>query len=85
MVLLRSLVFFFFFVVLTLTFGLVLALLGWFMPLDWKERLSNTWSAIVLWLLKSICRLDYRVEGSENLPREAAIVMAPTSGRSVIA
>lgn len=76
MVLFRSLVFFFFFVLLTLIFGLVLAVLGWFIPNDWKEGISNTWSAIVLWLLKVICGLDYRVEGSENLPREPAIIMA---------
>ncbi len=76
MVLLRSVVFFFFFVILTLVFGLLLAFLGWFMPLAWNERLSNTWSATILWLLKIICQLDYRVEGSENLPRKAAIVMS---------
>lgn len=76
LVLLRSSLFFACFVVVTLTFGLILAIGGWVMPLAWKEGLSNTWSAVTLWLLKTICGLGYRIEGGENLPGTASIIMS---------
>jgi len=75
-VLFRSIVFFAGFVLITLLFGLTLAIGGWIMPLSWKEGFSNTWSMTTLWWLRATCRLDYQVEGQENLPKNAAIVMA---------
>ena len=76
MILARSVLFFFSLTLVTLGFGLALALFGWFLPSARKEDLSNRWSAIILRLLKAICGLDYRVTGVENLPQQASIIMA---------
>ncbi|MGH8553474.1 MAG: lysophospholipid acyltransferase family protein, partial [Methylococcales bacterium] len=47
-------------------------------PLTFKVRygLSQVWVTWVLWLLKAICGLDHRVEGSENIPAENAIIFS---------
>lgn len=38
-------------------------------------RASLLWVDSVLWLLRVLCRLDYRVEGIENLPARNGIVL----------
>ena len=76
MVLLRSLVYFLILVLSILFFGLVLALLGLFLPAVWKENIGNAWGDVNVWALKTICGLRYRVTGAENLPRKPAIVMS---------
>lgn len=76
MILLRSLIFFLFLILTTLVYGLTLSILGWFMPLPWNQAISNLWARNNLWLLEHICGLRYRIDGAENLPRHAAIVMS---------
>jgi 1-acyl-sn-glycerol-3-phosphate acyltransferase len=36
---------------------------------------SLAWVHSVLWLLRVLCRLDYRVEGREHLPEQASVVL----------
>ena len=77
MILLRSLVYFVFMAVSIVIYGLVIALFGWLMPMRTRNRIGNQWSSLNMWLLKTICGLDYRLRGAENLPgEEAAIVMS---------
>lgn len=75
MILVRSLIFFVLMTLVVVVFGVLLTLLGW-LPTGWKEAIANTWADVTLWLLKVVCRLDYRVEGRENLPEGGVIIMA---------
>jgi len=72
----RSLIYFSLFVVNTVVFGLLLSILGWVLPDSWSNAIANGWAALNSWLLKVICGLSYRVNGSENLPGSAAIIMS---------
>ncbi len=36
---------------------------------------SRAWCAGIVWLVKLLCGLDYRVEGRENLPEEPCVVL----------
>ncbi|MEN8176893.1 MAG: lysophospholipid acyltransferase family protein, partial [Pseudomonadota bacterium] len=76
MTLIRSSLFFVLFVLNTLVFGLILSILGWFLPAGWKEALSNTWAIVTIAALKATCGLGYRVRGRENIPREPRIIMS---------
>jgi 1-acyl-sn-glycerol-3-phosphate acyltransferase len=76
LVLVRSLVYFVALVLSILVFGLILALLGWFLPPAWKEPIGNAWGDVNMWALRLICGLRHRVTGAANLPRQPVIVMA---------
>jgi 1-acyl-sn-glycerol-3-phosphate acyltransferase len=39
-----------------------------FLPFRKRFVLARVWGLVLLWALKWICRLDYRIEGRENLP-----------------
>lgn len=45
-------------------------------PVAWRYPILSQWARIGLWWLKITCRLDYRVEGLENIPRENGIILA---------
>jgi 1-acyl-sn-glycerol-3-phosphate acyltransferase len=40
------------------------------------SRLANTWGRFNLWALRTICQLDYRIHGLENIPQTNVIVLA---------
>lgn len=40
------------------------------------SRLANTWGRFNLWALRTICHLDYRIHGLENIPQTNVIVLA---------
>ena len=46
-------------------------------PLDFKTRyyLITRWTVFNLWWLKLCCGVHYKIEGMENIPKEAGIVM----------
>ena len=46
------------------------------LPFALRYRLISQWARFQVFLLKFLCRLDYRVEGREHLPRGAAIIMS---------
>jgi 1-acyl-sn-glycerol-3-phosphate acyltransferase len=74
MIWLRSICFYLLLAVLTIIFTLLGIII---LPLDFKLRFKvmSRWSALNFWSLKHICKLDYRVEGIENIPQGPAIIM----------
>jgi 1-acyl-sn-glycerol-3-phosphate acyltransferase len=75
MLYLRSLAFFAYLVGAVIVFGVPVALLGGIWPYRVSARLSRAWARSVLFGLKWICDLDYRVEGLDRLPQRGAIVL----------
>ena len=76
MILARSLLFFAAFSLNTLLYAVPLVLVGWLFPFEQRARFIRTWGIANLWLLRNFCRLQYEVEGMENLPERPSIVMA---------
>jgi 1-acyl-sn-glycerol-3-phosphate acyltransferase len=70
----RSLVYTLLLFLTTVVFG-VIVLVGAVLPLSLEQRYSipRAWGRSLLWMLKVICRLDYVIEGQENLPKEPFI------------
>ena len=60
---------------LVTAFFAVVVLVAALLPLTVFQRYAvpGAWGRTLLWLLKVICRLDYVVEGRENLPKEPFI------------
>lgn len=69
MILLRSLLFFFFFIATTFLIALYTTLIGWFLSRDKLFKLDRLWAKLNLKALKFICRLDYKVDGLENIEK----------------
>jgi len=74
MIWLRSIIFYLLMLVFTIIFTALGILL---LPTSFKIRFSSMshWAACNLWTLKTICKLDYHIEGLENIPRGPAIIM----------
>lgn len=49
-----------------------------FLPLSFsiRHKYINFYSVLNLWILKHLCHIDYRVEGTENIPDEACIIFS---------
>jgi len=45
------------------------------LPRSWTFRVAMAWVDSMFWLLRTLCRLDYHVEGREHLPRRSSIVL----------
>lgn len=45
------------------------------LPFKTRSRILGQWARSVAWLLRVIVRLDYRVEGAENIPRGGAAIL----------
>ncbi|MCI0668565.1 MAG: 1-acyl-sn-glycerol-3-phosphate acyltransferase, partial [Methylococcaceae bacterium] len=41
-----------------------------------RYRIAQLWVSLILWLLKAICGIDHRIEGSENIPSGNAIIFS---------
>ena len=65
---LGSLIFTTFLFVWTGVYGIAFSLLGGFVPFHRRAWFPRNWGSVLLWVLKKTCRLDYVVEGRENLP-----------------
>lgn len=52
-----------------------LVILLFFTTVDFRLRIIKHWSSLNLWLLKSICRLDFIIEGEEYITNQNAIVL----------
>ncbi|HTP40768.1 MAG TPA: lysophospholipid acyltransferase family protein [Steroidobacteraceae bacterium] len=63
-----SLLFTSFLFVWTFCYGLAFAIVANFIPYRRRFALARFWGQVLLGALKLLCRLDYRVEGRENLP-----------------
>lgn len=71
---LRSSVFFVVLGASVIVFGVPIILFARLLPYEWLTRVANAWGKSVLFFLKAICGLGYRVEGIENFPANNAIV-----------
>ena len=68
MQLVGSFVFTLFLFLWTFFYGVFFFIACLFLPFRLRFKLARVWGAVLLWVLKWTCRLDYRVEGWENLP-----------------
>jgi 1-acyl-sn-glycerol-3-phosphate acyltransferase len=68
-----------FFLLFTFAYGIFFSLVGPFLPFRRRFVLARIWGSILLWALRWLCRLDYRVEGRENLPAGASIALVKHS------
>ncbi len=55
----------------SLVFGFAIVLFGW-LPFRRLYGFARAWASTNVWLAKTICGLDWTVEGTENIPREGA-------------
>jgi 1-acyl-sn-glycerol-3-phosphate acyltransferase len=74
MQLLRSLIFTGLFFLVTTLYAVGVLLCCW-IPHPRIYFFAQSWATSLLWLLKVICGLDYRVTGKENLPSGAHVAM----------
>ncbi len=56
--------------------GAPLALLAWPLPIIWRFRLLNLHNRFVVFWLGLTCGIRYRIEGEENLPAGAYVMIA---------
>lgn len=75
MILLRSSLYFTLMVISTIFFALLIVIFFW-LPHRQRSRLANAWGLTNLWLLKTICGLDYEIKGWENIPEGSCIFLA---------
>ena len=75
MIVLRSALFAAALVVVTVPYAL-LSVLTFPMPRMSRYRVICGWSKIMLAVAKAVCRLDYRVEGHENLPTLPSVILS---------
>jgi 1-acyl-sn-glycerol-3-phosphate acyltransferase len=68
MQLIGSFLFTAFLFVCTALYAVLLLLVGPFLPFPRRFAMARQWSYVLLAVLKALCRLDYRVEGRENIP-----------------
>lgn len=48
-------------------------------PRRYRLAIARGWAHSIMWMLKTLCRLDYQVEGAENLPDEPGVIMVKHS------
>jgi 1-acyl-sn-glycerol-3-phosphate acyltransferase len=72
---LRSALFALGLVLVTLPYGL-LAVLTFPLPRMTRYRIISSWSRLVIFLAKLILRIDWQVEGRENLPARPSVILA---------
>jgi 1-acyl-sn-glycerol-3-phosphate acyltransferase len=74
-----SLVYTTFFLLFTFLYGVFFVIVAPFLPFRARFALARAWGNSLLFALKVICRLDYRVEGIENLPAAPSIALVKHS------
>lgn len=70
-----SLVFTAFFMLWTFFYGIFFAIVCSLLPFPRRFVLARVWARVLLAALRWTCRLDYRVEGAENLPIGAHVAL----------
>ena len=68
MQLIGSLIFTLFLFAWTFFYAIFFVIACSFLPFRKRFILARVWGLVLLWALKVTCRLDYRIEGRENLP-----------------
>ena len=74
MLLLRSLVFQFFFFASVAIASLSIFLM-WPFPFTVRSAIARNWGKSMLWAGRAICGLDYVIEGEENIPAVPSVIM----------
>jgi 1-acyl-sn-glycerol-3-phosphate acyltransferase len=72
---LGSIAFTLFFLVGTLTCGILFFPLCLVLPFNQRWKLAHHYARLVLWVLKVTCRLDYRLVGRDQLPPGAHVAL----------
>lgn len=62
--------FFSIFMILAATFYSFICILSFPFPLRYRHGLISAWTGAMIWALKKTCRIDYQIEGLENIPRD---------------
>lgn len=75
MMLLRSTLFALFLTLITPVFA-VIALLTFPLPALTRYRIITVWTSWILWSLRVICGIRYRVIGRENIPADPCIILS---------
>lgn len=76
MIFIRSLLYFISFLFTTIYYATRLGFTGTATPFENRCRFANSWGTTNLRLLKFFCRLDYQIEGFENIFKGNCIVMS---------
>lgn len=74
MLMLRSLVFQFYFFATVCIASLMIFLL-WPFPFRWRCAIARAWGKSMLYVGRLVCGLDYVIEGVENIPAVASVIM----------
>ncbi len=74
MLFIRSVIFAVLQVTTAIIFSLI-ALLLWPLPFRQRYKIMSQWAILNLWLVEQICGISYQVEGLNNIPDEACIIM----------
>jgi len=72
---LRSLLFWFGFIINVIVFGLLIVFL-FFTPSSFRLKIARLWSHTNNFLLKIFCGIDFKVKGQENLNVKTAIILS---------
>lgn len=75
-ILVRSLLFFVLYNLAGIVHSFFCVLIGPFLPLKARHRFVNLWTVAAMWLLKVLNGVHVRVEGRENIPQGAAVILA---------
>ncbi|MDB6087599.1 MAG: Phospholipid/glycerol acyltransferase [Gammaproteobacteria bacterium] len=70
-----SLIFTAFLFVWTFFYAIFFVIACLFLPFRHRFRLARVWAAVLLAALKWFCRLDYRIEGAQNVPADNHIAL----------
>lgn len=68
MQLIRSVIYTIFLFAWTFFYSIFFVIACSLLPFRKRFLLARLWGIVLLWALKMICRLDYRIEGRENMP-----------------
>jgi len=72
----RSMIFYLTFVLVTIFYSSLCLLIGPFLPFEKKHALIAFWGQLFLWLIELICGVKYRIRGREFIGNEPTVVMS---------
>lgn len=66
---LRSLFFVIFLPLYTIPYSFI-CMSCWVLPFRLRYKVIMAWTGIMVWMLKHVCYIEYRIEGLENIPKD---------------
>lgn len=73
---LRSMIFYLTFVLVTIFYSSLCLLIGPFLPFEKKHAMIAFWGQMFLWLIEFICGVKYRIRGREFIGNAPTVVMS---------